>query len=232
MAKDDYYFPLYYRKILSSTIGWKDDEFGAYVRLLISQFDNGSIPNDLDELALIAPSIKKNWKRLSKKFHDDGNRGLINDVMDEIYQKVQDKKVRNQKNGKKGGRPPKNKNPNESENNPDGFKNETQVKGTLINNNQESITKEEYSVQFTIEHCVTVAMADTRWVKSTSATEEKLLEFNKFLVTQSIYEKNPMDYKKHFANWQNKQPKDSPVPRDTATVISLKEEKARQILNS
>lgn len=59
MAKGDYYFPLYYKKLLTSTIGWKDDEFGAYVRLLIHQFDKGKLPGDIKELSLLCTSIKK-----------------------------------------------------------------------------------------------------------------------------------------------------------------------------
>lgn len=141
MAKGDYYFPLYYRRLLTSTIGWKDDEFGAYVRLLIHQFDNNnSIPNDLEELALVAPSVKKNWKRLTKKFKES-DAGLYNEVMSDIFNQIQGKKKANSENGSKGGRPKKpkafnNENPNETELKPNGFKNESH----LITNNQELIT--------------------------------------------------------------------------------------------
>jgi hypothetical protein len=61
MAKGDYYFPLYYTRLLSSTIGWKDDAFGAYLRLLIYQFDNGSIPVDIEELSLTGAAYPKSF---------------------------------------------------------------------------------------------------------------------------------------------------------------------------
>lgn len=137
MAKGDYYFPLYYKQLLTSTIGWKDDEFGAYVRLLIHQFDKGSIPSDISELALLAPSIKKNKDRVLKKFKDNGNGELINEVMNEIYHDVQLKKAKNSDNGKKGGRPKQNQTVSETK--PNGFENETEMKAILINNNKESI---------------------------------------------------------------------------------------------
>lgn len=115
MAKGDFYFPLYYQRLLVSTTGWKDEEFGAYVRLLIFQFaNNNSIPNDLNELVLIAPSVKKHWKRLSKKFKENSDGNLHNDVMAEVYNEVQTIKQKNTDNGKKGGRPKK---PNGYENN-------------------------------------------------------------------------------------------------------------------
>lgn len=143
MAKGDYYFPLYYKRLLASTVGWKDDEFGAYVKLLIHQFDNGSIPHDLDELARIAPSVKKHWKLLAKKFHDDGNGGLINDVMDDIYHDIQDKKKINSDNGKKGGRKKRTVNRNETGRLPNGYENETEMKAIPIINNQQPINKSE-----------------------------------------------------------------------------------------
>lgn len=106
MAKGDYYFPLYYQKLLTSTTGWKDDEFGAYLRLLIYQYDNGAIPDDLPSISRIAPSAKKNWNLLSKKFVKAKEEGfLINTVMDELRTARQKKSENLSKNGSKGGRP-------------------------------------------------------------------------------------------------------------------------------
>jgi len=142
MAKGDYYFPLYYKRLLTSTIGWKDDEFGAYMRLLIHQFDNGSIPKDLEELKRIAPSIKKHWPLISKKFVDDGNGSLINHVMHEIYRDVQVKKSINSEKGKRGGRG-KRKNRIESDGLPNGFQSESESKAIPITNNQQPIKRIE-----------------------------------------------------------------------------------------
>lgn len=206
MAKGDFYFPLHYKRLLTSTIGWKDDEFGAYVRLLIAQFDAGSISNDIGELKRIAPSVQKNWPLISKKFKDDGNGGLINDFMNDIYHDAQAKKDKNRKNGKKGGRGRKRENPNETQTKPNGFENETQTKGIPIANSKYQISKvsEEALTLFKIEDCVTIALDDSRWVQATGVTEDDLLAFNDYLVTISEYEKNPIDYKRHFVNWRKK----------------------------
>lgn len=60
-------------------------------------------------------------------------------------------------------------------------------------------------ILYTIEHCITVAMNDDRWVKESKATHEKLMVFNAHLSGQGIYEKNPADYKQHFYHWNKKQ---------------------------
>jgi uncharacterized protein YdaU (DUF1376 family) len=105
MAKGAYYFPLYYQRLLASCTGWKDDEFGAYLKLLIYQFDRGSIPENLDELARICSSVKKTWPMISKKFVPGPDPGtLINSVMDEIRQEALQKSQKNAANGSKGGK--------------------------------------------------------------------------------------------------------------------------------
>lgn len=58
---------------------------------------------------------------------------------------------------------------------------------------------------YTIEHCLTVAMSDERWVNNNKASPELLQQFNDYLEGTGVYEKNPMDYKSHFHRWKNKQ---------------------------
>lgn len=127
MAKGDYFFPLYYQRLLTSTIGWKDDEFGAYVKLLIYQYDNGFIPKDIEAIARISATAKKSWALIGKKFIEkDGY--LINPVMDEIRSKRKKKGETNRTNGEKGGRPKNpNDNPNETQKEPTGLFIETQT---------------------------------------------------------------------------------------------------------
>jgi uncharacterized protein YdaU (DUF1376 family) len=105
MPKGDYYFTLYYQRLLTSTVGWKDSELGAYLRLLIYQFDKGSIPSDLSSIARIAPSAKKHWPLLSTKFVDDGSGRLVNKFMQEVRNERIELSQINSENGRKGGRP-------------------------------------------------------------------------------------------------------------------------------
>lgn len=216
MAKGDYYFPVYYKRLLASTVGWKDDEFGAYFRLLIYQFDNGSIPADLDELKRITPSVKKHWPLISKKFHDDGNGGLINDVMHEIYTQIQEKKKKNSDNGKLGGRKKQTVNHPVSDRLTERV---SETEAIPITNNQQPIIKEKEDtslVIYSIEHCLEVAMNDQRWVSANKTSKDELEEFNRMLERRSVYDKNPLDYKTHFANWKAKGKKDEP----SATIKS------------
>lgn len=57
-------------------------------------------------------------------------------------------------------------------------------------------------VFYSIEHCLTIAMNDDRWVKANKVSKPDLLEFNGLLEKRGVYTKNPMDYKTHFANWK------------------------------
>lgn len=119
--KNEHWFKFYYLRILVSCTGWKDDEFGAYIKLLIHQFDKGFVPADEEELKKIITSHKKNWALLSKKFKEIEPGKLSNDVMAIVRNEFEEKREKNKKNGGKGGRP---KNKIETEIKPNGFKNE------------------------------------------------------------------------------------------------------------
>lgn len=85
MAKDPV-LPLYYNDISTSTADWNDEEFGAYVRLLIHQWRNGGLPNDYQRLTRLATSLPTNWDMLKSKFPlTDGL--LKNGYMEEIRAK-------------------------------------------------------------------------------------------------------------------------------------------------
>jgi len=100
-----HYFEFHFQKILAATKGWKDDEFGAYVKLLIEQFDRGYIPDDPEELSRLITTYKKNWPRLKRKFTEPSESGqLRNTFMCVIRTEAQEKSAKNAENGAKGGR--------------------------------------------------------------------------------------------------------------------------------
>jgi len=85
MAKDPI-FPLYYNDIDRSTKTWTDEEFGAYMRLLMEQWDKGGLPKDYQRLTRIATSLDRNWLLLKDKFQEvDGQ--LKNMVLEEVRAK-------------------------------------------------------------------------------------------------------------------------------------------------
>jgi hypothetical protein len=104
MAKDDHWFKFYYRLILISCQGWKDDEFGAYVKLLIHQFDKGGLPKSPAEIAKLITTFKKNWPLLSGKFTEDPDGLLRNRFMKDIRDERDKKSAVAAVNGKTGGR--------------------------------------------------------------------------------------------------------------------------------
>jgi uncharacterized protein YdaU (DUF1376 family) len=136
--KKEHWFKFYYHRIMVSCAGWKDDEFGAYIKLLIRQFDKGYVPNDEKELKRIISSYKKNWELLSTKFNEEEPGKLFNNVMKEVRDEYDAKAERNRENGPKGGRPKKPKQ------NPDGYESETQPLSVSYSNSS-SLEKEEGS---------------------------------------------------------------------------------------
>lgn len=96
MAKNPV-FPLYYNDLDRSTRDWSDEEFGAYVRLLVHQWDKGSIPKDYQRLTRIATSLDTNWGMLKCKFVDTPD-GLKNKVLEDIREKVLKHKEKQKEN--------------------------------------------------------------------------------------------------------------------------------------
>lgn len=82
MAKDPI-LPLYYNDLRGTTATWSDEELGAYVRLLIEQWDKGFLPNDYQRLTRLATSLPTTWPLIKDKFPEvDGV--LKNPVMEAI----------------------------------------------------------------------------------------------------------------------------------------------------
>ena len=133
MSRADHWFKFYYHRILVSCSGWKDDEFGAFVKLLIHQFDKGFVPKDENELKRIISSYKKNWPLLSTKFKEEEPGKLINHVMDEIRNERIAKSEKNKQIGKLGGRP---KNKIETESKPNGYENKSHIYSNSNSNSE------------------------------------------------------------------------------------------------
>ena len=90
--------------------------------------------------------------------------------------------------------------------------------------------KEDAEIIFSIEHCLTVAMNDPRWVKANNATVKDLEAFNKVLEKRGVYDKNPMDYKTHYANWVSGGKKEdvqlsAPAGQLAETVKAIREQR-------
>lgn len=124
-------FQFYASDFLTDTNSWEVIEVGIYIRLLCTQWVNGSIPNDDERLARIAgvtvAQFKKAWVIVGLKFSPAGNGSLINIKLEDVRIKKKSFLEKQAANGKKGGRPTKEeKLKNEAKENPSLLKNETQ----------------------------------------------------------------------------------------------------------
>lgn len=109
MAKDPV-CPIYYNDLLGATRDWDDEEFGAYVRLLLEQWDKTTIPNpcqnsanelpDFRRLLRISTSVDKHWELISSKFKVVEG-GLQNENMEEIREKREKFKEKQKENALK-----------------------------------------------------------------------------------------------------------------------------------
>lgn len=130
MAKDPV-LPLYYNDLTTSTQDWTDEEFGAYVRLLIHQWRQGGLPKDYQRLTRIATSLNTNWPLLKEKFQEvDGL--LKNPVMEEIRLKRDKHKEKQRENVlkryQKSTKQPTKKLPLEEE-----IENEKEIENEILN---------------------------------------------------------------------------------------------------
>ena len=92
MSKGLPYVPWFYGDFLRSTAGWLPMERFAYAMLLWHQWDQGSIPDDLERLASIVglgvDELTSIWQRtIARKFKKTRS-GLVNQRMAEHRAKV------------------------------------------------------------------------------------------------------------------------------------------------
>lgn len=96
--------PLLTADLIGATASYSDEEFGCYVRLLMSQWDKLSIPNDFNKLNRIAPTTEKHWELIKDKFPEIAPgllqnkkmeivRAEIAPALDKLYGKAQ-KRIR------------------------------------------------------------------------------------------------------------------------------------------
>ncbi len=215
MAKGLHFFPLYYQRLLTSTVGWEDDEFGAYLRLLIYQFDKGYVPADIKEIKKITKIGAKKWEKIGQKFELNAEGFYVNYVMNEI----RDEAIRNLNNsilnGKKGGRPKKGRVFTEKGS---GFPTETQnePEPLTINQYKENIQtekwnskpgKEEMSLELPEIKCGAVIeyLAITKNMQVNSIQVNRLWTvFKQQYFNGEKFYQSKNDVYSHFINWSQK----------------------------
>lgn len=186
--------PLYYNDIARTCSTWTDEEFGCYMRLLIEQWDKGSIPKEESRLHRLATSVKKNWHLIKEKF-EESDGVLKNAKMEEIRERISKHKEkqktnvqnRYQNSTKPVTKPPTNSLPLEDENEDE---NSHSVFCIRLLSKEGELDKEAIEVSTRV-----------------FITEELLSQFNANLKNKEIKHYHFSEYKKHLVNWIPKKPK-------------------------
>lgn len=101
------YLPWFPRDFMSATRGWTLAERGLYRELLDVQWEAGAIPTKLDEIFEVVGARRREftsaWKKVQRKFVDDGAGGLINRRLEQHREYVRDQVRRRAAAGRKGG---------------------------------------------------------------------------------------------------------------------------------
>lgn len=232
MAKNPV-FPLYYNDLLGSCRAFTDEELGAYLRLLIYQWDNFGLPLGFDRLNLIAPTAEKNWRTIGPKFVEiDGQ--LFNERLEEIRAERQKFSEKQSGNGKLGGRPKTQKEPKENpdtkpNNNPKkSLHNEDEDEGEL--KDKKGTREEKVSVEVwpnfedfwdAYDKKVGRPKSEKKWEKLDQKTKEKIMQdipLYKQQQPDKQYRKNPETYLNN-EGWNDERPAKKPITgTDTGTA--------------
>ena len=95
------------------------EETGGYIRLLCHQWTNGYIPNKINLIKQLTGVFDdSSIAEILKKFKEDQSGNLINERLESTRSNYDQFKIRQSENGKKGGRPRKEINPNETQTKP------------------------------------------------------------------------------------------------------------------
>ncbi len=87
MSKGPPAFQLYAADFYMDTVGWSCEEVGLYFRLLMAQWVNGSIPDDIEKIARIGgcndgrkwrSNVARMWSQIGHKFIKKSDGNLVN----------------------------------------------------------------------------------------------------------------------------------------------------------
>lgn len=96
-------FPFYVQDFLNGTAQMKNEEAGAYIRLLCHQWDKGSLPNNKDELIKLCFGDSAGIDAAIDKFYVKKNK-LLNKKLETVLRKIKNFSKKNKKNGEKGAK--------------------------------------------------------------------------------------------------------------------------------
>lgn len=219
MAKDPA-INWYFDNWSGGTKGFTRHQKGCYMDLLESQFYLG--PLSLEQIKNILGSDFNQWANLIAKFEVDGNGKFFNERLEqEKNKRKRYSESRSSNRRKKDMNDISDTHLIDMSNTPGTeIETGTDLKGGTGENYKYPVVAAPVigEVIFSIEHCLEVAMNDGRWVSANKTNRKELEAFNKFLEKAGTYQRNPSEWKKHFANWKSKNPNSIIEDQPTSTT--------------
>jgi uncharacterized protein YdaU (DUF1376 family) len=134
-------FLFYPNDYMGGTLGMTLEEKGAYMELLILQFNKGHFTIEQAK-KLLNGSFERLWEVLKEKFTEDETRGFFNERLEEEKNKRKNFNTKQKEKGSKGGRPKKN--PNETQSKPVGYENNNPNLTLLEDENENRIETKDF----------------------------------------------------------------------------------------
>lgn len=199
MAKDPA-FLFYPNDYLGGTMGMTFEEKGAYVELLMVQFNRGHMTSHM-----IAHTVGQLWDNIKGKFIQDAEGLWFNERLDS----EKDKRAnftKSRRNNIKGV----------NQYNKKEEKKEPHMNGHMTSH----MENENRNVnEIELIRCIEISLKDERWIRLNKTNVTELQIFKTKLETEGINYKTPIDFKTHFARWKKKQPDDLKAVQTTRISI-------------
>jgi uncharacterized protein YdaU (DUF1376 family) len=193
MAKDPALL-FYPNDYIGGTLGMSFEEKGAYMEILMMQFNRGHMSEDM-----ILKVVGNLWQSFKNKFVQDENGFYYNIRLQEEKEKRAAYTESRRKN--KEGKNQYTKSGHMTSHMTGHMENENRN----INNTINTIIQEG---EISLENCLEIALKDERWLRLNKTSKPELEIFNEKLMTEGVNYKTPIDYKTHFARWKKKDPQE------------------------
>lgn len=187
---------------LSKTMGMTFEEKGAYIHLLMMQFNVGHMTTHM-----IYNEIGELWNCVKHKFEQDEN-GLWYNERLEIEKEKRRKYSESRRNNIKGN------NQHKKTAHMDGHMTSHMVNinsiNTIVESNTDKVSTGDPKI-YSLQHCKEIALRDQNWVQKNRITPQAIDKFIDAMLKDGDYEKTPLEFKKHCRRWLDKQKQEEPT---------------------
>lgn len=200
MAKDPA-FLFYPNDWIGGTMGMTFEEKGAYMELLMLQFNRGHMTSHM-----IGHTVGQLWVKIKDKFIQDDD-GLWYNPRLEIEKEKRRTFTLSRRNNKKGVNQHNLKSGHMTSHMTSHMTYHMENENSIVESNTNTVTTE-----FSLQHCKEIALRDESWVSKNKITPQAIDRFIEAMLKDGDYVKTPKDFKKHCRRWLDIQ-KQEPTTR-------------------